>query len=187
MTQEKKYYEYLLTRSSFSKIYRNVFLYRVISLFLNQNILEVGSGIGDFLKYNKNAVGIDVNPYLVDHCQKIGLNVQLSDKNQIPYNNEFFESCLLDNVIEHLEEPTTLMSEITRVLKPNGTLIIGVPGEKGYKNDPDHKVFYNKESLKVLVEAFEFKLKRSFCMPLPFNFASKFLSQHCLYCVFNKR
>ena len=46
---------------------------------------------------------------------------------------------VLDNVIEHIQDPMPLLKECKRVLASKGNIIIGVPLEKGYERDPDHK------------------------------------------------
>jgi len=43
-----------------------------------------------------------------------------------PYPSNSFDTILLTDVLEHISEPRKLMGEISRVLKPEGKLILGV-------------------------------------------------------------
>ena len=116
-------------------------------------MLDVGCGIGDMLSYRQNTVGLDVNPLNVDFCQKRQLEAHMMKPDIIPFRDETFDSVLLDNVLEHIEKPSLLFKEIRRVLKPDGILLIGVPGIKGYQSDDDHKVFYDEKKLHVFIRS----------------------------------
>ena len=51
-----------------------------------------------------------------------------ADLNQpIPLASEAFDTVLLTDVLEHIAEPQLLMSEIARILRPLGKVIVGVP------------------------------------------------------------
>ena len=125
-------------------------------------VLDVGCGIGDFLEFYKNAKGTDINIKNVEYCSKIGLEVSFMENGVIPHDDESFESAVLDNVLEHVEDPKFLLSEINRILCKKGLLIIGVPGFKGYESDSDHKIFYEEELLKKLCQTIILILKSFF-------------------------
>lgn len=185
MAENQQYYEYLKTRSVLARYYRNYYLYPYLNRYLNGTVLDVGCGIGDFLRYRNNTIGIDINVQLVEHCKIQGLTACSFVNDKIPFNDEYFDGVLLDNVIEHIENPTELLIEIKRALKQKGVLIIGVPGEKGYKADNDHKVFYDETILINKLSYFGFQKTKSFYMPLfKSKFLSRYLSQYCLYTVF---
>ncbi len=178
-----EYFNYLNSRSLLGFLYRKYYLYPKLYKNLNGNILDIGCGVGDFLKVYNNAVGVDINIDCVNYCIKNGLNVRLMQQDKLPFDNNSFQSILLDNVLEHIEDPSNLLLEIKRVLKTDGILIIGVPCEKGYEFDSDHKIFYDIESLKNIF-SLDYYLKTYFYTP-PFTF---FLKRHfrqiALYAVF---
>ena len=73
----KDYSDYLKTRSKKALIYRNFYLYPRLQKDLKEPVLDVGCGLGDYLRYNRNASGADVNEKLIKSHQNEGLNVKL--------------------------------------------------------------------------------------------------------------
>jgi len=181
------YFEYLMKRSFLGGLYRRFILYPRLNFHLKGKVLDIGCGIGDMLSYRENIVGLDVNHLNVDFCKKRKLNVYIMKPNIIPFDDKTFDSVLLDNVLEHIESPLLLFKEIRRVLKPNGLVLIGVPGEKGFRSDDDHKIFYDEKKLQALAQKNNFNVNQFFYTPLV---KSKFLSQHvrqyCIYSLWSK-
>lgn len=185
MEPNENYLEYLNTRSFLAKVYRNTILYPRHKWFLNGRVLDVGCGIGDFLINRKNTVGIDINEAIVNYCKNKGLNVHLFQNGIFPFENKYFDGIIMDNVIEHIDDPENIIKEIIRVSKTNAHIIIGVPGLKGYKADSDHKKYYDEKKLAETLEQFGLKKIKSYHTPLfKSSFLSKNISQYCIYVVF---
>ena len=185
MQDKKKYFKYLSTLSYKSYLYRKYFLYPKLFKFMNGKILDLGCGIGDLLQYNQNILGVDINENNIAYCKSIGLNAFLMKENKIPFNSFFFNTVVMDNVIEHISDPEEILNEVKRVLKNNGIFIIGVPGIKGFKEDDDHKKFYNINSIKKILDDF-FVINRYFYTPMNSNLFDRIFRQHCLYLICNK-
>lgn len=185
-SNHKEYFEYLRSRSRLGLLYRNHWLYPRLCGELRGHILDVGCGIGDFLKFRKNTTGTDINPESIKFCQKIGLDVSLMEPDHLPFGTEGFDGAVLDNVLEHLEFPGALLKEIHRVIKPGGMLIVGVPGARGYSKDPDHKVFYDERRLVSTVSLAGFNNTSSFYLPFKSALLDRYLSQYCLYSTFRR-
>lgn len=179
------YHSYLLRGSRLGALYRRYLLYPVLTRQLEGRVLDVGCGIGDFLRFRANTVGVDINPHNVEFCKKAGLEAHVAT-NRLPFADHSFNGVVLDNVLEHIVEPTEILDEMHRVIKAAGTLIVGVPGTKGYASDPDHKHFYDAALLKKVVEKAKFRQRRLLRMPLPLPFLDVLLPQYCLYGVFEK-
>jgi len=188
MDSHSNYFEYLKTRSKVAWIYRKYYLYPKIYKNLKGKILDVGCGIGDMLYCYNDIIGTDISWPCVHYCKSKGLKAEIMEPDSLPFCPEEFDSCLLDNVIEHLEKPLTLLMEIKRVLKDGGIFIIGIPGVKGWNSDPDHKIFYTEKNLIDLMEKHGFKFSHSFGVPF---IKSKLLStisrRYCLYAIFIKK
>jgi SAM-dependent methyltransferase len=185
----EEYFAYLKTRSKIADIYRKFVLYPSVNSVLKGKVLDVGCGIGDFLAFRKvNTVGIDINPLNVNYCKSNKQEAHVIDGSTYPFEKQSFDSVILDNVLEHLVQPEITINEISRVLKSNGVLVIGVPGKKGYTMDSDHKKFYDEvEMNKLLVQNnytnIGFKYMPCF---IKSNFLSKSISQYVIYGIYKK-
>jgi SAM-dependent methyltransferase len=179
------YSEYLKTRSWKASLYRRFWLYPRLRAQLPGRVLDVGCGIGDFLSFHGNAVGVDVNPALVEHCVKRGLQASVVRDGQYPFDAGSFDGISLDNVLEHLHDPTPTVREVRRLLRSGGRFLIGVPGKRGYSADPDHKRYYELKDLERVLAAEGFVLLKHFYTPLP-GLQDK-VRQGCLYALFEKR
>lgn len=77
------------------------------------------------------------------------------DFNKFPYpfENNVFDEVLIDNVLEHLQEPQKVMKEIWRISKKNATIRVIVP----YYNtwwawgDITHVHYFNENSIKQVL------------------------------------
>lgn len=99
-------------------------------------ILDVGCGNGQDLQNIRNATtkyvalyGIEINESAINVCEESHITVFPIDieKTAIPVENHFFDIIILNQVIEHTKEIFFIFSEISRILKPDGIVIIGVP------------------------------------------------------------
>lgn len=186
MTDHGEYYKYLRQRSRLGSLYRKYWLYPRLSDMLKGKTLDIGCGIGDLLVHRPNTVGLDVNPRTVEWCKSQELDVQLMEVDHLPFGCQTFDSVILDNVLEHIEEPRLILTEVHRVLANDGILVIGVPGTLGYSRDPDHKVFYSKEKLVNTVTSSGFNVQRIFAMPLNLDWLESRMRQYCVYGVFRR-
>jgi len=182
----QEYFEYLKSRSRIGLIYRNFWLYPRICAHLQGRVLDVGCGIGDFVRFRQQTTGADINPETVKFCKMQGLDVVRMDVDRLPFSSGEFDGVLIDNVLEHIESPQSLIEEVYRVLKPFGTLLIGVPGKKGYEKDADHKVFYDEKKLVDVISAHGFCGEKTFYMPIKSNVLDFWLTQFCLYVKFTR-
>lgn len=186
MTASEDYFEYLQKQSCIGAIYKKLWLYPKLNIYLEGSVLDVGCGVGDFLSYRANTVGVDINPKTVEWCKKRGLEAWIMEKDKLPFSDEVFDGAILDNVVEHIETPGPLLFEVHRVLRKQARLIVGVPGISGYDRDPDHKVFYSEQKLIREVSKCGFNLLKIFAMPLNLKWLESRLEQYCIYGVFQR-
>ncbi len=127
-------------------------------------------------------VGCDINPYNISFCKNKKIEAYLMKLDKLPFKDQSYESVFMDNVLVHIASPDKLIREITRVLKPGGILLIGVPGVKGFKRDVDHKIFYNESSLEALAKKHNFKVNHIFyTLLVKLEFLNHHLNQYCIY------
>jgi SAM-dependent methyltransferase len=185
MADDIDYNAYLLKRSRLGLFYRNNVLYPSISRHLTGRTLDIGCGIGDMLRFRPGTIGVDINPNNVEHCLGQGLAAQVMLPDVLPFEAGSFDSAILDNVLEHIAEPGPLLAEIKRVMRRNGTFVVGVPGRRGYACDDDHKIFYDEAGLQARVTAAGFAVKDVVHTPLRSSWLDRNMRQYCVYGVFS--
>lgn len=92
---------------------------------------DAGCGNGIYLDYLKNKYR-DINLYGFDFSEKIveiaksntGTDIKIGNLENAPFNNESFDLILCTQVIEHLLDDKKGISELYRILKKGGYLII---------------------------------------------------------------
>ena len=146
--------------------------------YFSGRVLDIGSGIGEFLEYYPDSVGIDMDTDCVSFCKAKGLNCLHADVYKLPFDDNSFDGVLLNNVLEHLEKPDDAFSEIKRVLRNGGKLLIELPGRKGFHHDKTHVKFWRKKEITDFIEKWGFKNIRTMFFPLPFEFAGDFLTHN---------
>lgn len=67
------------------------------------------------------------------------------DGTGLPFPDEAFDTVLFGEVIEHLPEPGSVLSEIARVVRSDGQLVLTTPF--GYHPHPDHRHTFYVDSL----------------------------------------
>lgn len=140
---------------------------KIVSATNPKNILDIATGTGDLaiLMANTSAekiIGLDISSGMLDvGKQKIEakhlndkIEMVLGDSEKIPYADNFFDTVTVAFGIRNFENLETGLSEILRVLKPNGLFIIletSVPEKfifrQGYK-------FYTKLVLPIIGKLF---------------------------------
>jgi SAM-dependent methyltransferase len=178
------YFQRMRSRLTIALLYRTLWLYPRLSRHLRGRVLDVGSGIGDMVRFRRNTVGADINPKAVEFCRSRGLDVQLMEPDRLTFPDQSFDGAILDNVLEHIEEPAPLLREIRRVLRPQATFIVGVPGRLGYASDPDHKRFYDETALKACLSGAGFAFDRMLHAPIRSAWLDKRLWIYAIYGVF---
>jgi len=141
----QQYHKWLIKRSIKGLLYRRFYLYPKIWRRISGKVLDVGCGIGDFVRLTKNAIGVDINPYNVQYCNRMGINAVRQQVDQLPFDDAVFDAVIFDNVIEHIYSPEIIISEAIRVTKIGGTLSVGIPMFQHFFHDKDHKVYYANE------------------------------------------
>jgi ubiquinone/menaquinone biosynthesis C-methylase UbiE len=107
-----------------------------------QRILEVGFGVGiTFLNladayaeiHGIDTVGDIARMEKAFRDEGIETSLRIGDVVNLPFPDAHFDTVLAISVLEHLKpsELTSAFAEMSRVLKPGGQLVYGVPRERG--------------------------------------------------------
>lgn len=121
---------------------RHKIILSLLNGIIGDKTLEVGCGNGMFarkaaLKFNlKNIYGIDLSPVAINSaCENGIIGTALNiDKEDFPYQDNFFDTIICGEVIEHLLNPDHLLKEIYRVLKIGGYVLITTPNLASWYN-----------------------------------------------------
>jgi SAM-dependent methyltransferase len=188
-----KYFLHLKKISFIGKCYKKYFSSPILFLsarYFGINIVEVGAGIGSGVlgAFPSRVCGLDINAKAVEYCKSKGLKVELIEQNgTFPILTEGVDACILDNVLEHIEDPLVTLNECYRITKEKGGLVVAVPGQLGFQSDEDHKKFYGVEELKALDD--RWKLVRLFSTPffVTNDKLSSSVKQYCLVAIYKKQ
>jgi SAM-dependent methyltransferase len=187
MTEYADYFDSLIRRKRAGLWYRNIWLYPRICRHLCGRVLDIGCGIGDMLSYRAHTVGVDVNPKAVAYCRSRGLIAHQMEPDVLPFPDAEFDGAMLDNVLEHLEKPEPLLAQTRRVVRTGGTFVVGVPGERGFASDPDHKRHYSEAALIRCIESAGFEPLRVFHQPFRCRPLDRYFRYYAIYGVFRRR
>jgi SAM-dependent methyltransferase len=91
----------------------------------------------------------------------------------LPYQDNFFDTIYMGQVLEHVNNPGIVLGEIKRTLKKDGVFILDVPNpyrvlaigrylikKQEFLGDPTHLIFYTPASLRAILEKNGFKLHK---------------------------
>ena len=124
-------------------------------------LLDVGCGRKPYRKLLKNVteyIGMDIENPGHDHSEE---NIDVFyDGKTFPFPDNTFDSVLTNQVFEHVFNPTEFMSEINRVLKPNGCLLLTVPFVWDEHEQPFDYGRYSSFGIKHILEQNHFVMFR---------------------------
>lgn len=109
----------------------------IANLKSKSKVLEIGCGGGGFIASIKNyradlnCFGIDIGNKAIKYAGKKFKSVtyKVGDIYNINFPKNSFDAVIIEDVLEHLEDPNLAVKEISRVLKPNGIFHAYVPLE----------------------------------------------------------
>jgi SAM-dependent methyltransferase len=122
-------------------VFVNLFQKYVSRLALppNVRVLEVGCGTGTALRmlarrddFMGKAIGVDHSRHFIEAAIKFSqaenvsdkLAFQVGDAHSVGFPSAAFDVVIAHTVISHVTEPTTVLGEIARVVRPGGTVVI---------------------------------------------------------------
>lgn len=126
--------------SLFEKMYqfvKSIALKNKLKLINSQSpkgrILDIGAGVGDFLSVCKNdgwqTIGIEPSDKAKNIAKSKGVSFV---ENLSELENHSFDIITMWHVLEHVPNLEEQITELKRLIKPNGTIIIAVPNFKSF-------------------------------------------------------
>jgi ubiquinone/menaquinone biosynthesis C-methylase UbiE len=98
-------------------------------------ILDLGAGAGRVAQMNfkglaRKVIGVDLDTRVAQNPFLDRAHVAAADR--LPLEDGACDLVFSDNVLEHLDNPTTVFREIARVLKPGGIFLAKTPNKVHY-------------------------------------------------------
>jgi SAM-dependent methyltransferase len=140
-------------------------------------LLDLGAAYGfavdEARRLGWRAVGLEVSPTAARRAAETirAAVVAVGDAQHVPFADDCFDVVTLWDVLEHLPEPHAAMTEVARVLRPGGRLVLTtgdvgslaarVSGVRWHLYTlPEHVFFYSREGLRRLLAAHGLRVER---------------------------
>ena len=140
MTQPKGYVdtEYLQVMAKFVKHLKQR-SYTLMQIETGHKVLDVGCGPGSdtiplaaLVGQTGQVFGVDTDQAMVDeaeqHAAEAGVAAwvrhKLADASSLPFDSNTFDACRSERVFQHLLDPGSVLSEMTRVTKTGGWIVV---------------------------------------------------------------
>lgn len=120
----------------------------------DNKILDLGCGpatdtisLGRLVGTKGTVIGIDHDKNMIEEANIRAKSVnmesyvlhQYADAESLPYENNYFDSCRSERLFQHLLNPEKALSELKRVTKPNGWIVIADLDHSTASIDTPHK------------------------------------------------
>lgn len=137
---------------------------------IQQNILDIGSGKGFFLKRisHNQKLGIDISLEYLKVLRNQGVECALVNAESLPFK-KCFDVIVLNDILEHVFNPEKVLQQVFKALKDEGIAVIRVPykedisiylPENGCKYEFVHLRTFDKSNLTQLVQNSGLKLNK---------------------------
>lgn len=138
-------------------------------------MLDVGSGSGWMLDVYRargwEAEGVEYSESACQEGSALGRTMHRGSLLEAELPSASFDYVRSNHSFEHLNNPHETLDEMSRLLRPGGTLFIGVPDSKGlmarvfgpewyYVGAPVHVINYDRDNLAELIEQHGFAVTR---------------------------
>jgi 2-polyprenyl-3-methyl-5-hydroxy-6-metoxy-1,4-benzoquinol methylase len=103
----------------------------------DKQFLDIGCGTGEYLKVaaecGMQVTGVDVDESITEYVRaKLGYKVVTARLDDETFRENTFHVVVLSHVIEHLQNPNSLVGSIRKLLKPGGIFIIAMPNADSF-------------------------------------------------------
>lgn len=150
---------------------------KIIQRLLNEskgkNILDVACGTGRFfyLYGQRKIFGCDISQDQLKEAQKKAPNAKLkiADAEKLPYPDNSFDVVITSQFMEHIPQYKTVLKEMVRVCKPQGSIIVDFPNKHSLTYLPTkiriltgklrHLNLFTKNQIKSLSEDLNLEIK----------------------------
>lgn len=158
---------------------KRLILRRLLERINTGRMLDLGCGTGGVLrdwKGNGESVGIDRSSLALQICARRGFKtLARGDLTRLPFRDRSFDTVLMLDVIEHLEDDVGFVRNAARICREGGLVVIAVPAFPSLWSQHDetfeHYRRYRRASLRAValeagLEPERFTYTNSFLFPV---------------------
>ncbi len=124
--------------------------------------IACGSGYGAKIMAQagaKQVIAIDIDKETIKEAQKNkkekNLKYKIGNAQKIDFENEKFDIITSFETIEHLQQPSKYLKELSRIIKKDGIILISTPNKEVYKEkNPYHYREYTEQEFKNELSAY---------------------------------
>jgi ubiquinone/menaquinone biosynthesis C-methylase UbiE len=106
---------------------------KLLQVRSTDHLLDIGCGSGvQVRELGGIATGVDINQHSVDYANSRhtpNAKFVVGDATKLPVESNSMDMAVCAEIVEHLPEPSAAFSEIFRVLKPCGKVVITTPND----------------------------------------------------------
>lgn len=152
----------------------NQWIFELFMPYSGEEILEVGCGLGNLTQFFKKVAKvtcIDKNPLFIEHMKIDHPDLEfyhfdITEENILFLANKGFDMVLCVNVLEHIRDDEKALSNMFKLLKPGGRLLLYVPALNFLYGTIDrnagHFKRYDKAELEKKLKRIGFHIERIF-------------------------
>lgn len=123
--------QYVQQWEKFTRIFESL-LDRIVPFKSSGRFLDIGAGVGTLVaeagRRGFAAEGVEVSDWASRFArEEKGLDVRTGFLEDACYKSGSFDLITINHVLEHVPNPGGTLAEISRLLKPDGVLVVGVP------------------------------------------------------------
>jgi SAM-dependent methyltransferase len=136
----------------------------------DRRVLDLGCRSGALTRHfleGNSVVGLDVDAAALEKAAALGIEpVQADVEEPLPFAEASFDAVVAGELFEHLQFPDALVTEIRRVLRPDGVLVGSVPNAfrvqsrlrflrgRAAEDDPTHLRMFSPDAVRALLGTF---------------------------------
>lgn len=149
--------------------------FEMVNLEAKERIMEIGFGNGihfpQYFEFDSkvSVTGIDFSEDMCDEARILNtdlidsgkLSIHCADTSSLPFPDASFDLVMAINVIYFFEPPEVHLKEIYRILKPEGSLLIGFRPRHAVEHlefTKQNFILYEPDELKKLLEKYSFEV-----------------------------
>jgi SAM-dependent methyltransferase len=115
-------------------------------------LLDLGCGSAWLAEHFAYYTGVDGSPEAVRAAAQRGRTVLLADAGEpLPFDDDSFGGAVLKDLLEHVADPVALVTEVHRVLRPEGRVFASSPdAQRWVWDDYTHRRPFTRKSFRLL-------------------------------------